>query len=111
MPGHFTVRSTYYAYEILDLDEKEILVYHWHPEGISSVTIPHLHLSPKIQPIQVASAGRTLQSVSLAAMHIPTSRILLEDVVRALIDDFKVQPLHSRYDQILSENAAVVRST
>lgn len=51
----FTVNSTYYAFEILDLDQHELLVYHWHPEGISQVVEPHLHLSPRIPSVPVAT--------------------------------------------------------
>lgn len=105
----FTIRSTYYAYEILDLDQRELLVYHWHPEGTSRITEPHLHLSPRIAPVLVASAGESPQHISLTDMHIP-GYIQLEDVVRVLIDEFKVRPLRRDWTTVLARNADLTRA-
>ena len=106
----FTVSSAYYAYDILDLEEQEILLYHWHPAGVSPVTDPHLHLSSRILPITVASRGRSPQRVSLADMHIRTGRVLLEDVVRVLIDEFKVMPLRRDWQDVLARNRQAFHS-
>lgn len=106
----FVVRSIYYAYEILDVDENEILTYHWHPAGESDVTTPHLHLSSKIGPIRLASSGRTPSELYLANLHISTGRILLEDVVRLLITDFNVAALTTNWERTLFENAEESRA-
>jgi hypothetical protein len=106
----FIVGSTYYAYEILDLDEAEILVYHWHPAGPSAVSEPHLHLSPKIGPIDVASRGQSPGQVRLAGMHILTGRVLVEQVVRLLITEFGVAPLTNAWEDILVESAEMFRA-
>lgn len=104
--GIYAVRSTYYAYEILDLDEAEILTYHWHPGGVSPVSRPHLHLSAKIEPIPAASVGQLPFEVRLSELHITTGRVLLEDVVRMLITEFNVSPLRDNWDETLVENAS-----
>ncbi|HYI15015.1 MAG TPA: hypothetical protein VEX37_06470 [Thermomicrobiales bacterium] len=102
MRGRYSVTSTYYAYEILDLNEREILVYHWHPAGVSPATEPHLHLSPSIAPVMVPSTGRSLQPIALTDMHIPTGLMRMGDIVRVLIDDFKVRPLRRDWAAILA---------
>lgn len=38
--GSFAVVTTAYSYRILDLDERELLAFHWHPVGRSNVTTP-----------------------------------------------------------------------
>lgn len=102
--GAFIVRSTYYAYEILDLEEREILTYHWHPAGKSQVRMPHLHLTSRVGPISVASAGRSPGALRLADMHIATGHVLLEDVVRLLITEFNVVALTDVWEDILIAN-------
>ncbi len=101
------MRSTYYAYEILDVEEAEILTYHWHPAGVSSVTRPHLHLSAKIGAVPAATLGQAPAQVRLSDMHILTGRVLLEDVVRLLITEFKVNSLRDDWNEVLAENASV----
>ena len=49
--GDFVVHTIGYRYHLLDADEREILAYHWHPIGVSSVTFPHLHLSGRLAPL------------------------------------------------------------
>lgn len=105
MADTFTVRSTYYAHEILDIEEAEILTYHWHPAGVSQVTRPHLHLSSSIGDIPIATFGRSPASIRLADMHILTGRILLEDVIRLLITEFRVEPLRRDWDDALTRSS------
>lgn len=89
---------------------REILLYHWHPAGVSPVTDPHLHLSSKLPPIEVASTGRSPHKVTLSDMHIRTGHILLEDVVRVLIDEFKVKPLRRDWEEVLARNVEAFRT-
>jgi hypothetical protein len=41
--GPYWARSSLYRYQVYDLERRELLLYHWHPDGLSSVTAPHLH--------------------------------------------------------------------
>lgn len=107
--GAYTVSSAYYAYAVHDLEEAEILTYHWHPAGESPVTFPHLHLPSQIGPISVASLGREPAEMHLANLHIPTGRVLLEDVVRVLIEEFNVRPLTQSWENTLALNAEIFR--
>lgn len=75
----FQVQTTNYRYHILDRDGREILAYHWHPEGVSSVTDPHLHLSGRLNPLDT---GPRDVPIPLGDMHLPTGIVSLAQVVR-----------------------------
>lgn len=78
--GHdWRISTIQYIFAIRD-GEQKILSYHWHPDN-EDVRFPHLHLD------QGASVGRT----ELASAHLPTGRVLIEDVVYLLIKDFNVE--------------------
>lgn len=51
-----------YYYSVHDSEEREVLLYHFHPRGSSSITTPHLHLGPGAQ------VGRT----EVRDAHLPT---------------------------------------
>lgn len=93
-----------YEYRILDRDDREVLAFHWHPAGLSNVTDPHLHLSSRLNPIEM---GRDQEPLPLADMHIPTGFVTLEDVVRLLISEFGIRPRHAKFDAVLRENRAL----
>lgn len=101
------VEPLYYAYEILDLAGQEFLSYHWHPAGLSHVTEPHLHLSSRLRPVEVASTGRVPHELSLADLHVPTGRVELADVVRLLIRELAVRPLRDDWEAVLSRRDTV----
>lgn len=44
--GLWDAETAAYEYRLSDQDDREILAYHWHPEGQSHVETPHLHLGP-----------------------------------------------------------------
>lgn len=90
-----------YAYRLCEPGGREILVYHWHPEGLSSVTRPHIHLSSRIRPIPLDPVGLMLP---LANHHIPTGQIALADVVRYLIAEAGVEPRRPDWAEILTAN-------
>src|SRR5205085_1644240 len=60
--GLWEARTAAYEYRLSDQDDREIVAYHWHPEGQSHVQAPHLHLGP------AAEIGRP----ALLAAHLPT---------------------------------------
>lgn len=88
--GPYKVSSAYYSYELTDREWQEILVYQWHPEGVSDITAPHLHV-PRTVPIPLAQTSPP-RAVALGGVHLPTGRILLEDLVETLIRDMGVEP-------------------
>jgi hypothetical protein len=87
-PWKVTIVSYYYALE--DAEGHEIL-YHWHPQGRSTVTFPHLHVR----------AGGQLGSTRIDKSHFPTGRVALEDVLRLAIRDFGVRPQRDDWAEVL----------
>jgi hypothetical protein len=98
----YQIRLTYYAYTIRDRDERELLTYHWHPEGVSDVTAPHLHI-PRVAPIPLPRTDPA-RSVALGEMHLPTNHVLLEDIVELLIREFAIAPLRPDWQAALTES-------
>jgi hypothetical protein len=92
-----------YAFEILEPDEREILAFHWHPDGASPVRHPHLHLSGRMPEILL---GRSRDAVSLSRVHIPTGILSFAAVVRMLIEEFGVEPRRSDWQAILDAEQA-----
>ena len=81
-----------YYYTILDFEEREVLLYHWHPRSRSSVTTPHLHLK------QAAQVGRP----EIRDAHLPTGDVSLSAILRVLIEEMGVQPRRPDWASILS---------
>jgi hypothetical protein len=98
----YHVLLMYYAYTVLDRDERELLAHHWHPEGVSDVTSPHLHI-PRVAPIPLPRTDPT-RAVVLGEMHLPTNHVLLEDVVELLIREFAIAPLRPDWQTALAES-------
>lgn len=82
-----------YDYAVYDSDEREVLLYHWHPHGGSAVASPHLHLG------NGAQVGRR----EVRDAHLPTGHILLSDLLRLLIVEMGVQPRRQDWDTIVGE--------
>lgn len=91
-----------YSYRLLEFSGREILVFHWRPEGLSSVTHPHLHLTSRLRPIPLEPVG---QSLSLADHHIPTGPVALAAVIRYLIAEIGVEPRRPAWSEILATAA------
>jgi len=86
-------RTVAYYYTLSDIDGPEILGYHWHPEGISHETAPHLHLGAALK------LGRT----GMMKAHLPTGYVQLPDILRLAIRDLGVRPLRPDWSEILDE--------
>ena len=102
-----------YSYHLYDLQGSELIAFHWHPTGVSPVTYPHLHLTSRVRPFEIDDPTHPNWQpalISFSDMHIPTGPILLENVVRLLIDEFGVVPLRPDWDEILLRNEALLRS-
>lgn len=91
--GPWKVSTAAYYYSLDDADGQEIISYHWHPQSRSPIRFPHLHVGP--------AAGCAREE--LAAAHCPTSRISLEEFLRFVITDFRVEPLRSDWSHVFEE--------
>lgn len=101
-PRYRAEAGAYYV-TVLDPDGREILAYHWHPEGSDRITYPHLHVSSDLNEIQLGRGGGAL---SLADLHIATGFVQLRDVVRFLIEELDVTPLRTDWREVLRGDEA-----
>ena len=83
--GHRRVAVLEYYYSVHDAEEREVLLYHFHPRGSSSITTPHLHLGP----------GAQVERIEVRDTHLPTGVVSLKAVLRVLIEEMGVQPRRS----------------
>lgn len=91
--GLWGAQTAAYEYRLSDQDDREILAYHWHPDGQSHVRTPHLHLGP------AAEVGRP----SLTTAHLPTGSVGLHQVLRLAVASFEVAAIRQDWDQVLRE--------
>jgi hypothetical protein len=99
--GPFRISTAYYKYTLEDEEGDEILGYHWHPDGSSPYTRPHLHLG------HGARIGRP--DLEIVNTHLPTGRVALEDFVFLLIQGFKVKERRGDWEALLQAGAALFR--
>ncbi len=93
--GPWKVSIVSYYYSLEDGEGREVL-FHWHPQGQSNVTFPHLHVR----------AGGELGHTNLNQVHFPTDRVALEDVLRLVILDFGVTPERADWADVLDGTQA-----
>jgi hypothetical protein len=96
----FRLSVTYYQYRIMANDGREIVAFHWHP-GRGGVNSPHLHVGSLLIDSIRHDLGRRF-----SALHLPTSRISIEQVIEALITQFDVTPLRADWQSILNAGKA-----
>jgi hypothetical protein len=100
----WNVRAIRYLFEIFDVAGREILLYHWHPEGASPISFPHIHAA-FAQPILLSlQHGASERELDIAKFHLPTRLILLEDVIELLILDFAIEPSRHDWRDVLQQN-------
>ncbi|MFT4038603.1 MAG: hypothetical protein QM692_10520 [Thermomicrobiales bacterium] len=99
----FEARTTGYLYRILDMANRELAAYHWHPDGSSTVTTPHLHVpgAEAVVMAQPQGSPRAGQKTHLGKVHFPTGHIGLDDVAELLIRDFAVVPARRDWQAVL----------
>ena len=100
----YEARTVGYWYQILDREGRELLAYHWHPEGVSPVVTPHVHMSHARWTIAPEGSAR---GPALADLHLPTVAVALADVVRRLITDLGARPRRPDWDDVLRANRHV----
>lgn len=89
--GLWEASTAAYEYRLSDHDNREIVAYHWHPDGQSHVRTPHLHLGPG------AEVGRA----ALLTAHLPTGPVHLQDVLRLAIEGLDAEPVRRDWEQVL----------
>lgn len=94
--NNYHVRITRWDFSVYDLDEREIIVYHWHPESLSDRKYPHLHIGSVLIDSRRHELGKTF-----SRLHIPTGIITIADVAKMLIEEFGVIPIHRQWDETL----------
>jgi hypothetical protein len=87
--GPWKVSTTSWSYELIR-DGRPTLAFHWHPVSNSPIVTPHAH---------------ALASSSFRKTHIPTGRVLIEDVL-TLAEELGANPLNAEWKAIMDENRA-----
>ncbi len=95
---HWRMTTREYIYFLATKDVE--IAWHWHPltsprEGDPSVR-PHAH----VQLPEGTASAKARKAIS--KLHIPSGRVTVEQVVRYIIEECEVEPLHDDWDQILS---------
>ena len=91
--GPFRVSTATYLYSLEDEDGREVVAYHWQPDGRSPITWPHLHLG----------AACEIGNRWVADAHLPTGRVAIEQVLRLAIEDLGAEPLRDDWRDVLEE--------
>jgi hypothetical protein len=80
-----------YNYEVQTSNGQAVVSFHWHPQG--KVQDPHIH---------VGNTQLAADAVLTNKLHIATSRVSLESVIRTCIAELGVDPLRDDWDKVLS---------
>jgi hypothetical protein len=91
-PRDWTAVLAAYEFGLYTADDRELLLYHWHPDAGSSMVTPHLHLGSGAAP-----GGRDLSTA-----HLPTGMIVLPDFLRFAIAELGVRPLRADWSAVLA---------
>jgi hypothetical protein len=89
--GLWDTQTAAYDFRLSAQGDREIVAYHWHPEGQSHVQTPHLHLGP----------GAEIGHAALRQAHLPTGSVPIQDVLRLAIETFEVEPIRRDWDRVL----------
>jgi hypothetical protein len=85
-------RTVGYQYRLEDSGGREIVAYHWHPQGASHVTVPHLHLG--------AGLGAVLTEMTKA--HLQTGMVTPVAILAIAVDNFGVVPRRTDWATIFA---------
>jgi hypothetical protein len=93
--GGWRVEIVGYLYAI-GHEGRELVSYHWHPQGESPITWPHMHVGVNVQ----------VGDRWLAKVHLPTGNVGLEQIVATAIVELGVEPLRDDWERLIAEAAA-----
>jgi hypothetical protein len=91
-PGEYKTRTREYVYKFSD-DAGEVLEWHWHPSRGRRETHMHCRFRRATKP----------WGLTPGALHLPTSRVAFEDIVRFAIGDLGIQPRRDDWEVIIGE--------
>jgi hypothetical protein len=74
--GPYRVTTSWYQHSLSKADGAEIIGYHWHPNGRSHETRPHVH---------IGSSQLRSESILGKKSHVMTGRCSVEQVIRTAI--------------------------
>lgn len=97
VPGKYQILPIGYEYMIGNHQQREILVFHWHPGQRSHEHDPHVHIGSAIIDAGSSDIGKTF-----SRFHIPTGHISITQVVRLLLTDFNVVPNRQDWEAVLA---------
>jgi hypothetical protein len=83
-----------YNYAI-EHDGRDLVSYHWHPQGESPITWPHMHVGTDIH------VGERW----FGKVHLPTGAVGLERVVALAITELGAKPLRDDWERVIAEAA------
>jgi hypothetical protein len=89
----WSTSSAAYYYVLGQQGGGELLAFHWHPAGASTVQTPHLHVG-----VDVRVGARWLPKV-----HVPTGVVALQDVLALCIEELGVEPLRDDWQVVLDQ--------
>jgi hypothetical protein len=99
--GPWKIQTVAYYYTLERADDlgAEIFSYHWHPQGHSPITFPHLHIHACVE----------IRRPDGRDVHFPTEQVSLEDILRLVITDFGVIPRQENWAEVLGNTQAAFK--
>ena len=94
----FRASTTFYEYKLSNNEGRELVTYHWHPHEPNSILWPHLHIGSAVIDTAEPGFGKRF-----SRLHLPTSRISIEQVIRAAISQFDVIPTRQDWESVLDD--------
>ncbi len=88
-------RTVGYQYRLEDRDGREIVAYHWHPQGPSHVAVPHLHLGAALGTIRP----------EMTKAHLETGMVAPSAIFTLAIEHFAVVVRRSDWASIFEKTA------
>jgi hypothetical protein len=100
-PGEYKASTLAYIYVVRapDVDDGEIIEWHWHPLTTPDRPDPHVHVRVEHPDLY-----------GLPKLHIPSGRVSFEEVMRFLIGDLSVKAERANWETALRESEARFRA-
>lgn len=102
-----TIAAYVYAFET-ELtsggSRRELIAYHWDPDGVSGVSHPHLHVGQGLARTESQVGPKHFHK-----MHLPTGHVAVGDIVVLAIREFGAEPLRNDWESVLQAARDVLR--
>lgn len=99
--GPYKTSTREYAYHLFDAERQHVW-FHWHPSN--GVEMPHLHLGLRPKTEGGIEAAAKFGGVLARKLHLVSSRISVEQVIRFAINEFEVDRLREDWKSVLDAN-------